>query len=316
MTNPARAGHRHPSGRRRYYTAQQAAAAVAVVIAQAELAMLAALAHYVLLAVTGRLLAILSARRLRAELNTIISQAERQIRAAIAGMTAAARADVQQVIAQDLGPFARLLPMMPSPSAGRLSADLHKALQAALNDADAAYRRVTRKAATLAEAQKLLDELAARGLTGLIDRGGRRWDLLAYAEMSARTAAERMHIAIQVRALEEAGIDLVQVHRDAATPPCPKCLPWQHRVLSLTGRTPGFPTLAQARAFGLLHPSCRDSVAPYRGLQALPEPSPEWVAAQARRYEAERAARARWHRYLQARRAEAVLMTRRRRRAA
>jgi len=41
-------------------------------------------------------------------------------------------------------------------------------------------------------------------------------------------------------------------------------------VLSLTGRTPGYPTVDQARAAGLFHPNCRHSLGAY--IPGLTEP--------------------------------------------
>ncbi len=37
---------------------------------------------------------------------------------------------------------------------------------------------------------------------------------------------------------------------------CPLCRPWERRVLSLTGATPGYPTKAEAIAAGLYHANC------------------------------------------------------------
>jgi hypothetical protein len=34
-------------------------------------------------------------------------------------------------------------------------------------------------------------------------------------------------------------------------------LPWHGRTLSLTGQTPGYPTMGEARATGFRHPNCR-----------------------------------------------------------
>src|SRR5690606_37576968 len=41
------------------------------------------------------------------------------------------------------------------------------------------------------------------------------------------------------------------------------CRPWEGRVLSLSGATPGYPTLAEAQGSGLFHPSCTHSVSAY-----------------------------------------------------
>ena len=91
-------------------------------------------------------------------------------------------------------------------------------------------------------------------------------------------------------ACEAAGIDLVYVARSDPAPPCPRCLPWVHRVLSVTGRTTGYVTItdaagrirttvvvatvAQARAAGLLHIACLDSLVPWANGAVIPVPPP------------------------------------------
>lgn len=59
------------------------------------------------------------------------------------------------------------------------------------------------------------------------------------------------------RALEH-GYDLVKVssHHN----PCPKCKPWQGKILSITGRTHRYATLQQAINAGLFHEGCRHAI--------------------------------------------------------
>ena len=110
-------------------------------------------------------------------------------------------------------------------------------------------------------AQAALDELAGHGVTGFVDRAGRRWNLASYTEMATRTAihnAERQGVMDGVRA---SGRDLVTVSGSPGC--CPMCAPWEGEVLSLDGLTPGYLTLADAERDGLFHPSCRHALAPY-----------------------------------------------------
>lgn len=44
---------------------------------------------------------------------------------------------------------------------------------------------------------------------------------------------------------------------NTSTRTCDKRSPWGGKVLSLTGETPGYPTMAEAKAAGLFHPNCR-----------------------------------------------------------
>lgn len=117
---------------------------------------------------------------------------------------------------------------------------------------------VTRREA----AQRALDEFAAEGVSGFVDRSGRRWHLASYAEMAVRTAAGRAAVDAHSNRLLAAGRDLVIV--SDAPQECVLCRPWEGKVLSLTGADPAggvlvAGTLTAARAAGLYHPGCRHS---------------------------------------------------------
>jgi hypothetical protein len=66
--------------------------------------------------------------------------------------------------------------------------------------------------------------------------------------------------------LLENGRDLVKVstHPNA----CEKCRPWEGKVLTLTGKTPGYPTLQEAKDTGLFHPRCEHAYGLYIDLDA------------------------------------------------
>ena len=74
------------------------------------------------------------------------------------------------------------------------------------------------------------------------------------------------HLQGTANRLVEQGHDLVKVstHRGA----CEKCVPWQGKVLSITGKTSGYPTLEEAKAAGLFHPNCRHAYGLYIDLDA------------------------------------------------
>lgn len=115
-------------------------------------------------------------------------------------------------------------------------------------------------------AQAALDRFASRGITGFVDRAGRRWDMASYVEMSTRAAVGNAAIDGHAQRLLAAGQDLVRV--SDAPQECSKCRPWEGKILSLSGlpRTDGVKvagTLAEARAAGLHHPSCRHSISIY-----------------------------------------------------
>ncbi|OKJ42285.1 phage minor capsid protein [Streptomyces sp. CB01580] len=143
----------------------------------------------------------------------------------------------------------------------------------------------TRREATQAAMQKLADE----GITSFVDRSGRRWSLPAYAEMAVRTGVARAATEAHTRTLETAGVELVIVSN--APRECPKCRPWESKVLTISGpdgartvevehatdddrmvsvRVAG--SLDEARRAGLQHPNCRHSVAAYTpGITRPPE---------------------------------------------
>ncbi|MFD9146214.1 phage minor capsid protein [Streptomyces diastaticus] len=133
----------------------------------------------------------------------------------------------------------------------------------------------TRRQATQAAMQSWADE----GITGFIDRAGRRWRLTSYAEMAVRTAVARAATDGHMRTLETAGIEYVIVSDSPRE--CPLCRPWEGKVLSIAvggARTVELEhatrdghlvpvqvagSLDQARAAGLQHPNCRHSVSSY-----------------------------------------------------
>ncbi len=84
---------------------------------------------------------------------------------------------------------------------------------------------------------------------------GKFWDVAAYSRMLARTAvADSRRVAFRERYLAN-GVDLVRVVANGTRHPT--CRVWEGVTLSLTGATPGFPTVADARGAGLFHPQCR-----------------------------------------------------------
>jgi hypothetical protein len=110
-------------------------------------------------------------------------------------------------------------------------------------------------------ARRFREQLAERGVTGFKDRSGKMWNMRTYTEMVARTTTMQAHLEGTANRLVEQGHDLIKVstHRGA----CPLCEPWQGKVLSITGKTKGYPTLEEAKADGLFHPNCRHAYGLY-----------------------------------------------------
>jgi len=86
----------------------------------------------------------------------------------------------------------------------------------------------------LQAAQHVLDRLVSNGITGYRDAAGRNWSLTSYVEMAVRTGAGQAAVQGHVDALQSAGVDLVKVSDSPRE--CPKCRPWEGKVLSLSGQ--------------------------------------------------------------------------------
>src|SRR5690606_6622780 len=139
-----------------------------------------------------------------------------------------------------------------------------------LRDVDDIYRQVIAETAvqvntgTLTRreaAQRALNRFTERGITGFVDRAGRRWEMASYVEMAVRSASGQAAIEGHINRIQSYGHDLVFV--SDAPGECEKCRPWENKVLSITGNTPGYPSLVEARAAGLFHPRCRHRVTAY-----------------------------------------------------
>lgn len=100
--------------------------------------------------------------------------------------------------------------------------------------------------------------LADRGLPALKDRAGRSWSLDRYSSTVYRTKVVQSRNYGFANRLVENGYDLVQVSTHAGS--CELCRPWEGKILSITGRTEGYPSLAEAEASGLFHNNCRHAI--------------------------------------------------------
>lgn len=101
-------------------------------------------------------------------------------------------------------------------------------------------------------------ELKNQGLTALVDKGGNTWTLDRYSEMLFRTkTVEARNRGLANRMLEN-GYDLVQVSDHNSDHEA--CAVWEGQILSLSGATEGYPTVAEAEGEGLFHPNCRHAI--------------------------------------------------------
>ena len=98
-----------------------------------------------------------------------------------------------------------------------------------------------------------------------------------HVEMATRTGAGRAQVAGGLDRLVDEGKDLVIVSNAPAE--CSKCRPWEGRILSISGARTGerlsdgrrvVASVADARAAGLLHASCRHHLGAY--IEGLTKP--------------------------------------------
>ena len=136
-----------------------------------------------------------------------------------------------------------------------------------LRNAEDAYTKIMANATTgllagtdtrIQASQKMLNEMAAKGITSFVDKAGRNWSLSAYAEMCARTVSAHAALQGHLERQQELGEDLVKVSSIGTT--CPICQRWQGVVLSISGQSPKYKSLESAREDGLFHPNCKHTI--------------------------------------------------------
>jgi hypothetical protein len=140
-----------------------------------------------------------------------------------------------------------------------------------LRSANTLLGKATREALTQKIAQGIIGGKALRevrntlkgaireqGLNALIDKGGHKWTLDRYAEMLFRTKIVEARNRGLINRMAENNYDLVMVSAHLGS--CERCTPWQGQILSATGKTPGYQTVAHAEANGLFHPNCRHAI--------------------------------------------------------
>lgn len=110
-------------------------------------------------------------------------------------------------------------------------------------------------------AKNFREQLAENGVTGFKDSKDRKWNMRSYSEMVARTTTMEAHLEGTANRLIEYGHDLIKVSKHSN--PCPKCAKWEGKILSLTGKTPDYPTLHEAKEAGLFHPRCKHAYGLY-----------------------------------------------------
>lgn len=100
---------------------------------------------------------------------------------------------------------------------------------------------------------KMAQDLRNQGLTGFVDKAGRKWTLSNYCNMATRTTARQAEVAALLTADD---YDLWQIVKIGST--CPVCAPLEGRVYSKSGTNPDYPPLSLA--FGKVDPGGGDDL--------------------------------------------------------
>ena len=106
--------------------------------------------------------------------------------------------------------------------------------------------------------KNIVTELKKNGVSALVDKGGKTWELSRYGDMLARTKMTQAHNSGSINRMAESGYDLVQVSDHFGE--CELCRPWEGEILTITGRHPKYKSLGQAESAGLFHPNCRHTI--------------------------------------------------------
>lgn len=182
---------------------------------------------------------------------------------------------------------------------------------------DNAYREIVDAAVRASEAsenarrdavREALAQFARRGITGFVDRRGRRYELVAYVEIAVRSAITRAEVDAYCAQAAATGHDLVIVSDVRGS--CDRCRPFEGRLISISGQTVGaisrntasgqavrvqvMCSLAEARERGLFHVACRHELKVWTPDDPLPPRSARPVsdAERVRRRRESSAARA------------------------
>lgn len=201
--------------------------------------------------------------------------------------------------------------------AAALVADVGAKYSNVLRHVEDVYRGVIQQATAVSVAGGMTRRQASQhayarfvdqGVTSFTDSRGRQWRLSSYVEMAVRTVTQRAAVQGQTDRLTTLGVDTVIVSDSPRE--CPRCRPWEGKVLSISGRlgrgrvelasAVGSGTVAvdiagtveEARAAGLQHPNCTHSLRAYLPGVTLrpdrPTANPKGYEAKERQREIER----------------------------
>lgn len=96
--------------------------------------------------------------------------------------------------------------------------------------------------------------------TEFVNKVGSRYNSRSYFEMLGRTVVSQFGNQVYEDVMIESGIDLARISSHGAVDRCKR---WEGKIVSITGATPGYPTLQESRESGdIWHPRCKHFLIP------------------------------------------------------
>ena len=132
-------------------------------------------------------------------------------------------------------------------------------------------RTIEKEVKQVLEKKFLEERLKKEGFVGIIDRSGKKWQTNVYIETVVRTKIQESFRQGTISNAVEKGYDLAYISEHSGA--CEKCKKYENLIISLTGKTEGYPTLDSIRASDkhqLFHPRCRHKIRSVRTLELIP----------------------------------------------
>ncbi|HBF7594798.1 TPA: hypothetical protein KOX39_003413 [Clostridioides difficile] len=129
------------------------------------------------------------------------------------------------------------------------------------------YKVLKRQITKDLTAKGLSKTIKDRGFVGIIDKSGRRWNILNYVDVVVKTKMQQAYTeGLKEQSLVD-GFDLAQIPHKSAKDTCSK---FEGMIISMTGKTKGYYTYDQLKATNLIfHPRCRHTPVPIHSLESL-----------------------------------------------
>lgn len=122
------------------------------------------------------------------------------------------------------------------------------------------------------EVKNMVSEMQSEGVFAFTDKGGKRWNLINYCSMTARTTSTTSDNVGDVFADEEHDLYYIVPHSHS----CPKCAKVEGKIYSRSGTNPKYPPLASVfpkidpagsdsldNTYMSIHPNCRHQIVKY-----------------------------------------------------